>query len=229
MKLSVIIPVYNEQQTIEEILTRVQAVPLEKEIIVVDDGSTDGTRAILKKLACKDSCWTNLKILIQEENKGKGAAIRSGLKVATGEVIAIQDADLEYNPEDYLRLIQPIVSGKARVVYGSRFLTRNYFPPLNWLANKFLTFLVNVFYGSHLTDMETCYKVFCRQIIKDLYLKSNRFEIEVELTCKFLLAGIRIYEIPITYTSRRPAHGKKIGWTDGLMALWCILKYRFCS
>jgi len=229
MKLSVIIPVYNEQQTIEEILTRVQAVPLEKEIIVVDDGSTDATRAILKKLAGKDSSWTNVKVLIQEENKGKGAAIRSGLKETTGEVIAIQDADLEYNPADYLRLVQPIATGKARVVYGSRFLTDNYFSPLNRLANKFLTFLVNLLYGSHLTDMETCYKVFRREIIKDLHLESNRFEIEVELTCKFLLAGIRIYEIPISYTSRRRAHGKKIGWTDGLMAVWYILKYRFCS
>lgn len=223
MKISIIIPVYNEKETILRVLQRVQAVPLEKEIIVIDDGSTDGTGEVLRRLHGQG----NIRVIFQEKNRGKGAAVRRGLKEVSGEIVAIQDADLEYNPEDYLHLVEPILKGQSRVVYGSRFLGRNAFPPVSFLANKFLTFLVNIFYGGKLTDMETCYKVFRREAIVPLSLRSERFEIEVEVTCKLLLKKEFIYELPIHYQCRSFFHGKKIGWIDGLKALWAILKYRF--
>jgi glycosyltransferase involved in cell wall biosynthesis len=224
MKLSVIIPVYNEAQTIAEVIRRVLAVPLDKEIIVVDDGSSDGTVEILHQLS------RQRQILMHESrvNLGKGAAVRIGLTYASGEIIIIQDADLELDPNEYGRLMQPILEGRTRVVYGSRFLgTNREIPLITLAANKFLVLLTNLLYDSELTDMETAYKVFSAQVLKDITLRCMRFELEPEITAKLLKNGDRILELPISYQPRTVQGGKKIGWRDGLKAVTTLFKYRF--
>lgn len=221
MKLSVIIPVYNEVETIGETITRVKRVDIEKEIIVVDDCSTDGTRELLKKAS-------DIKLDFHECNMGKGMAIRSALGLATGDIIVIQDADLEYNPDDYHILIEPIITGKADVVYGSRFLKSK--PKMrlgNYIANRVLAIASNILFGSHITDEATCYKAFRADLIKNLPLTCRRFEFCPEVTAKILRSGVRIAEVPIRYTARNWAQGKKIGWWDGVVALWTLIKYRF--
>jgi len=227
LKLSVIMPVYNEKATIREILNRVRAVDvgMEKEIIVVDDGSTDGTRDILREEEAKG----DIRVIYHEANKGKGAAVRTGIQHAQGDIILIQDADLEYDPREYPKLLEPILEGRASVVYGSRFLGGPRKAMLFWHAvgNKLLTFVTNILFDSILSDMETCYKVFKADLIKSIPLHSNRFEIEPEITAKVLKRGYRIYEVPISYTGREYHEGKKISWKDGITALWTLLKYRF--
>lgn len=218
MKLSVIVPVYNERGHIEDIIAAVKAVPLDKEIIVVDDFSTDGTRHCLKGKH-------GITVILHDSNMGKGAAIRSGLKVATGDLVIIQDADLEYSPLDYTRLLIPIKDGKARVVYGSRFLGNGEFLTASYYANRMLTLLTNLLFDSRLTDMETCYKLVERRLLQSLGLRSSRFEIEPEITCKILKKKERIIEVPITYRGRR--RGKKIGPKDGVQAVWNLLKWKF--
>ena len=227
MKLSVVIPVYNEELTIKEIIDRVLAVPIDKEIIVVDDGSTDRTPEILK--GSKDKVTIVYNSLI---NIGKGAAIRIGFEQVKGDIVIIQDADLELDPSEYPRIIEPIMEGKADVVYGSRFLGkrgRKETSLLNYLANKLLAFLTNLLYGSHLTDMETAYKCFRVDVIKRMRLKSLGFEIEPELTAKTLRLGYKIYEVPISYHPRRIEEGKKIGFMDGIKAVYYLFEYRFCK
>ncbi len=212
MKLSVIMPVYNESKTIREIINRVRQVDIEKEIIIVDDCSTDGTREVLKTVDSQNQ----IKIIYHEKNMGKGAAIRTGLKEATGDVVVIQDADLEYDPGDYKNLIKPILEGRADVVYGSRFLNlRRITLPLHYIANKILNLLTNLLYGGCLTDMETCYKMFRINAIKGIDIKSDRFNFEPEITAKILKRGYKIYEVPIFYKSRNYSEGKKIGLKDG--------------
>ncbi|RME70275.1 MAG: glycosyltransferase family 2 protein [Chloroflexi bacterium] len=224
MKLSVIIPVYNEETTISEVIDKVRAVslPLEKEIIVVDDGSNDHTADILKG---REQDVTV--VHYSRVNLGKGVAIRIGLTYVTGDIVIIQDADLELNPEEYQRLITPILNNETNVVYGSRFLhPANKIPRKTLWANKFLVWYTNLLYGSHLTDMETAYKVFRAEIIKNIPLTSHRFEIEPEITAKLLLLKQHIKEIPIEYNPRTPDEGKKIKWHDGILALWTLSKYR---
>ncbi|MFZ1947450.1 MAG: glycosyltransferase family 2 protein [bacterium] len=223
MKISIIIPVYNEKATIFEILARVEALPLEKEIIIVDDGSTDGTRDLLASVGPDRA-----RVVLHPRNVGKGAAIRTGLGLASGDVITIQDADLEYDPRDLLTLLRPVVDGKASVVYGSRFTgeRRNMFF-WHWVGNRFLTLVTDILYDTTLSDMETCYKMFKADVIKPINLKCRRFEFEVEITAKVLKAGHRIYEVPISYAGREFHEGKKITWRDGLVALWYLFKYRF--
>jgi len=222
--LSVIMPVYNEQETLAEILARVRAVDLEKEIVVVDDGSTDGTRDVLREEEKKG----DLKVFYHQVNKGKGAAVRTGLEHASGSFIIIQDADLEYDPCDYPKLLQPILEGQAEVVYGSRFLVfRETMFFLQALGNKFLTLLTNLLYGTALSDMETCYKAFRAEVIKSIPLRSRRFEFEPEITAKLLKRGYRIHEVPISYQGREYHEGKKLTWRDGVTALWTLIKYRF--
>ncbi len=224
MKLSVIMPVYNEVGTIEEIIRRVKAVDIDKEIVIVDDGSTDGTREYLQKIS--DPL---IGVFFQEKNMGKGAAVRTGVAEATGDVIVIQDADLEYNPQEYHQLIKPILDGRADVVYGSRFRGSAIRVHLFWhsLGNKILTLFSNMFTNLNLTDMEVCYKMFRAQVIKNIRLRSNRFGFEPEVTAKVARMGCRIYEIPISYAGRDYSEGKKIGWKDALVAFCCILRYRF--
>lgn len=230
MKLSIIIPVYNERQTIGEVIERVCSVDLgdiEREIVVADDGSTDGTAEIIERQ--RELHPFIIKVHTSLINLGKGAAIRFGLEYATGDVILIQDADLELNPQEYTRLLEPILYQGAQVVYGSRFLNRpSNIPMRTVLANRFLTALTNLLYGSHLTDMETAYKVFTRQAIRSIRLRCVGFDIEPELTAKFLLAGYRIYEVPISYNPRTEDEGKKIRWIDGVEAVYTLLKCRFC-
>lgn len=224
MKLSVIVPVYNERETVREILERVRAVGVEKEIIVVDDGSTDGTRDILRE----EEGRGDVRVIYHPQNRGKGAAIRTGLEHATGDVVLIQDADLEYDPRDYPRLLQPILEGRAEVVYGSRFRGRCE-SMLFWhaLGNKLLTLATNLIYGAALSDMETCYKVFKAEVIKSIPLRARRFEFEPEVTAKLLKRGYHIHEVPISYSGRKHHEGKKITWRDGFTALWTLIKYRF--
>ncbi len=222
--LSVIMPVYNERQTLPEILTRVRAVDLRKEIVVVDDGSTDGTRDLLMEEGKKG----DLKIVYHQANQGKGAAVRTGLDHASGDFIIIQDADLEYDPCDYPKLLQPLLEGQAQVVYGSRFLGSGetmFF--LQALGNRLLTLLTNVLYGTALSDMETCYKAFRAEVIQSIPLRSWRFELEPEITAKLLKRGYHIHEVPISYQGREYHEGKKLTWRDGITALWTLIKYRF--
>jgi glycosyltransferase involved in cell wall biosynthesis len=226
LRLSVVIPVFNESRTLAEIIRRVRAVPIAKEIILVDDGSTDGTRELLAAMADEP----DLRIFYHEANRGKGAALRTGFANATGDIVIVQDADLEYDPSDYHRLIEPIVQDKAHVVYGSRFLTHDARRVLSFwhaLGNRVLTMLSNMFTNLSLTDMETCYKVFRRDIIKAIAprLRQNGFGIEPELTARVARGGYRIYEVGIAYEARSRREGKKIGWRDAVKTLWCIVRY----
>lgn len=234
MTLSIIIPVYNEEKTVQEIIKQVMDVSLStginKEIIVVNDGSTDRTRKILNTIKNR-----KIKILHHSQNKGKGAAVRTGFGAATGEILIIQDADLEYNPNDFVKLLKPILINKARVVYGTRLKDyklklagRNKTVlPTHLIANKVLTSLTNILYGSSLTDMETCYKLFITDVIRGLNLKSNKFDIEPEITAKILKNKIDIFEVPIKVNPRTHKEGKKISWKDGFSALVALIKYRF--
>jgi len=222
--LSVVMPVFNERETIEEIIPRVLAVPVRTELIVVDDGSTDGTRDILSSLAKKHA----FKLIFQPKNAGKGAALRRGFEEVTGDLVAIQDADLEYSPEEFPDLISLICEGRADVVYGSRFLGRHrVFLFTHYAGNRLLTLITNVLYNTMLTDMETCYKVMRTEVLRSFKLHSNGFGIEPELTAKIFKRGYRVYEVPITYDGRGYEEGKKITWRDGVVALWVLLKYRF--
>jgi glycosyltransferase involved in cell wall biosynthesis len=223
MKLSIIIPVFNEKPTLMELLSRVERLDLDKEIILVDDGSTDGSKEVLESIPPERA-----RTVLHGVNRGKGAAIRSAVPLATGDVIVIQDADLEYDPNDLLKLLKPIRDGKAHVVYGSRFTgeRKNMFF-WHWVGNRFLTLVTNILFDTTLSDMETCYKMFRSDIIKDIDLKSRRFEVEVEITAKILKRGYRIYEVPISYAGREFHEGKKITWRDGITALWNLIKYRF--
>ncbi len=237
--LSVVIPAYNEKGSIHEILRRVRAVPIRKEIVVVDDCSTDGTREILRELEQRDG---DLKVVFHERNQGKGAALRTGFRHATGQIIIVQDADLEYDPAQYTQLIQPIIEDQADVVFGSRFIGETHRVLYFWhsLANKFLTLLSNTFTNLNLTDMEVCYKVFRREVIQGIQLKSDRFGFEPEVTAKVARftfpardgqpeRSCRIYEIPVSYHGRTYREGKKIGIKDGFQALYCILRYAFAD
>jgi glycosyltransferase involved in cell wall biosynthesis len=223
LKVSIIIPVYNEAATIREIVTRVRSSPINKEIVIVDDGSADGTRDILKQIDYPD-----VRIIMHGINQGKGMAIRTGLKYATGDYVLIQDADLEYDPADYEALLRPILRGKAQVVYGSRFLGEHK-AMLFWhsVGNRLLTLTTNIFYDSTLTDMETCYKLIPTDLIRSIRLRCRRFDFEPEITAKILKRGYRIYEVPISYAGREIHEGKKITWRDGVPALLTLIKYRF--
>jgi glycosyltransferase involved in cell wall biosynthesis len=225
MKLSVVIPVYNEAATIAALIGRVQAVDVPKEVIVVDDGSNDGTRQVLKEL---EGRYDNLRVILQLKNQGKGAALRVGFKQATGDFVLVQDADLEYDPTDYPVLLKPLIEGKADVVYGSRFLTTKEHRVLFFwhsVGNQVLTLISNMFTNLNLTDMETGFKVFRRDVIQSIKLEQNRFGFEPEITVKISRMKLRIYEVGISYSGRTYEEGKKIGWRDGIKALWCILKY----
>ncbi len=223
-KISILIPVYNEKDSLLELVKQVEDVDfgMEKEIILIDDCSTDGTKKIYSTIPHK--------VLYHQKNMGKGAALRTGLKAATGNIIIIQDADLEYNPQDYKPLVHLIVTDSADVVYGSRLAdSRNNgnFLLLSYLANKALTFLTRILYGVYMTDMETCYKAFRADFIKDIQIKSNRFDFEPEITAKILKKDARFLEVPITYNARQVHQGKKITWKDGVQAVWTLFKYRF--
>ncbi len=221
MKLSVIIPAYNELDTIEESIARVKRVRLETEIVVVDDCSTDGTRELLQKIP-------DIKLVPHACNMGKGMAIRTALEQVTGDIVIIQDADLEYDPEDFHAMVEPIISGKADVVYGSRFLQgRPKMNPANYLANRILAISASVLFGARITDEATCYKAFRADLIKGMNLTCRRFEFCPEVTAKALRSGFKIVEIPIRYTARTVEHGKKISAWDGFVALWTLIKYRF--
>lgn len=225
MRLSVIVPVYNEVKSIEEIIRRVQATRLADEIIIVDDGSTDGTRDLLAKM----DGHGGTRVLLHEKNLGKGAAVRTGINAAAGDVLLIQDADLEYDPREYPCLLQPIEEGLADVVYGSRFLGAPHRAILFWnmLANKLLTLLTNILYNNILTDMETGYKVFRREVVADMPLHARRFDFEPEFTAKVLKRKWRIYEVPISFHPRDYSEGKKIRTRDAFIAVWTLIKYRF--
>jgi glycosyltransferase involved in cell wall biosynthesis len=242
MKISVVIPVYNERAFIEEVLVRVQAAAVDKEIVIVDDNSTDGTRALLEELEKMRSeghsevliqngksllPLQNIQFLFQPRNRGKGSALRRGFEAATGDIVLVQDADLEYDPRDYGKLLEPILDGRADVVYGSRFLGGpqrvHYF--WHYCGNKFLTLLSDIFTNLKLTDMETCYKVFRREVLTGLTLTSDRFGFEPEFTAKIAKGDWRIYEVPISYAGRTYAEGKKITWKDGFSTLWYIVRF----
>jgi glycosyltransferase involved in cell wall biosynthesis len=225
MQLSVVIPVYNEKDTLREILRRVQATALATEILVVDDGSTDGTRQVLAEL----SPQPGLRVILHPGNMGKGAAVRTGIQNATGDVILIQDADLEYNPRDYPQLLKPLEDRMADAVYGSRFLGAPRRVTMFWhmLANQLLTLATNLLYNSILSDMETGYKVFRAEVIQNIRLRANRFDFEPEITAKLLKRRARIFEVPISFNPREYSEGKKIKLGDAFAAVWALLKYRF--
>jgi len=237
-------PVYNERATIGEILRRVQETPMRKEVLIVDDCSTDGTRQMLEGMAALQAKGESsapaldgddpvplcdLRFLFQPQNQGKGAALRRGFKEATGEIVLVQDADLEYDPRDYPKLLEPILDGRAEVVYGSRFLGGpqrvHYF--WHYVANKFLTLLSDISTNLKLTDMETCYKVFRKEVLQGIQIRSDRFGFEPEITAKIAKGNWRIYEVPISYAGRTYEEGKKITWKDGFQALWCIIRFKF--
>jgi glycosyltransferase involved in cell wall biosynthesis len=224
MNLSVVIPVYNEVEHIGEILKRVQATKLAKEIVVVDDASQDGTRALLQKLDGKKK----VRVILHERNQGKGAAVVTGLRAARGEVLLIQDADLEYDPRDYPTLLRPIEEGLADVVYGSRFLGAPHRVTMFWhlIANRLLTLITNILYNTILTDMETGYKVFRREVVDGMKIRAKRFDFEPEFTAKVLKRNYRIFEVPISFNPRDYSQGKKIGLRDAFEAVWTLLKYR---
>lgn len=223
--LSVVIPLYNEVDTIAQIIERVSAEPTDKEIIVVDDGSTDGSRELLERLAERDQ---QLRAFFHERNRGKGAALRTGFEAVCGEIVVIQDADLEYDPRDYKTLLEPILDGRADVVYGSRFLGGPHRVLLFWhyVGNVFLTTLSNMLTNLNLSDMETCYKAFRAEVLARVKFRSNRFTFEPEFTAKVAKRGCRIYEVPISYSGRTYAEGKKITWRDGVWTLWAIIRFR---
>ncbi len=226
MKLSIIIPAYNEIKTIKEIIKLVQKVKINKEIIVVDDGSKDGTREILKSLNNNE-----IKVIFHKKNQGKGAAIRTGIRFVTGNIVIIQDADLEYDPKDYYKLVKPILEGKAKVVYGSRLLNPKFKSgySLNLFATKLLTKMSNILYNANITDEPTCYKVFKTDVLKSINLKCKKFEFCPEVTAKVRKKGYGIYEVPINYYPRSIEEGKKINWKDGVQAIWTLIKYRFVN
>ena len=222
--LSVVMPVYNERPTVEEIVDRVLAVPVRIELIAIDDASTDGSRERLEALSKE----RGFRLLLQDRNRGKGAAVRRGIEAATGDVIVVQDADLEYSPEEYPDLLDLISKGKADAVFGSRFIGRHRcFLFTHYLANLFLNLVTNVLYNTTMTDMETCFKAVRADVLQSLDLKSDRFGIEPEITAKLFKRGARVYEVPITYEGRDYSEGKKITWRDGFPALWNLVKYRF--
>jgi len=227
LKLSIVIPIYNERETLETLVAKVNAVDYEKEIILIDDFSTDGTRELLKNFEGKE----NFQVLYHNRNQGKGAALRTGFSNVTGDIIIIQDADLEYNPADYPILIEPILDGRADVVYGSRFLGGPHRVLFFWhsIGNMFLTTLSNMFTNVNLTDMETGYKVFTKKVNDTLSFKCNRFGFEPEFTAKVAKNNFRIYEVPISYNGRDYSEGKKITWKDGFAAIWYIFKFRFTN
>jgi glycosyltransferase involved in cell wall biosynthesis len=222
--LTVIVPVYNERNTVAEILRRIRAVqlPLPLEVVVVDDGSTDGTDKVLSAL--QDS---TVRVVTHPANRGKGAAVRTALDTARGQLVLIQDADLEYDPDDWPRLLDPVLKGKAQVVYGSRFTgERRTMRPTQWIGNRLLTLSANVLYGSTLSDMETCYKLFDRTVLDGITIESDGFDFEPEITAKVLRQGHRIYEVPVSYTGREPSEGTKFDWRDGVHALTTLVRYR---
>ena len=224
-KLSVIVPVFNERNTVAEVIRRMRTVqlPLDREILIVDDGSDDGTRHVLSQVG--DS---TVRVILHDRNRGKGAAIRTALGHVRGDLVLIQDADLEYDPEDWPKLLAPAMKGRATVVYGSRFTgERRNMLILHWIGNRFLSLITNLLYNSTLSDMETCYKLFDRRVLDGITLHAERFEFEPEVTAKVLRQGIRIYEVPISYTGRELYEGKKITWRDGFSALRTLIKYRF--
>ncbi len=229
LTLSVIIPCFNEVHSIEEVLNRVEAVGLANEILIIDDGSTDGTREVLKQIETQQR--PNVRILYHDRNQGKGAAVVTGFAAASSDVFLIQDADFEYDPREYPLLMKPIEEGIAAVVYGSRFLggPRKAMNFWNMVANRSLTLATNILYNAILSDMETCYKVFRAEVVRDMVIHAKRFEFEPEVTAKVLKQGIRIYEVPISYNGREWHEGKKIKWTDAPIALWTLLKYRFVN
>ena len=224
-KLSVIVPIFNERNTVVEIMRRMRAVelPIDREFILVDDGSSDGTQQVLAQLG--DS---TVKVVKHAANRGKGAAIRTGLEHVTGDLVLIQDADLEYDPEDWPKLLAPVFRGKATVVYGSRFTgERRNMLFLHWMGNRMLSLTTNLLYNTTLSDMESCYKLFDRRVLDGVTIRSNRFDFEPEITAKVLRQGVRIYEVPISYTGREFDEGKKITWRDGFAALYALVKFRF--
>ncbi len=225
MKLTVVVPVYNEVANIREILKRIKATRLPTEIVVVDDGSTDGSRSLLAKVDGKQG----VRVILHEKNMGKGAAVRTGIEAARGDVVLIQDADLEYNPRDYPALLKPLRDGIADVVYGSRFLGGPRRAVMFWhmIANQLLTFMTNILYNTILSDMETGYKVFRRQVVSGMVLRAHRFDFEPEFTAKVLKRNYRIYEVPISFNPRDYSEGKKIKLQDAFIAVWTLLKYKF--
>ena len=228
MFLSIIIPIFNEKDTILELLNRIKKVGLKKEyeILMIDDGSTDGTREILEKIKNEK----NYKVIFKEKNSGKGESLKLGFKKAVGEYVIVQDADLEYDPKDYLKLLEEILKHKKTVVYGSRFMG-NYkdMSSLHYFGNQLLTFITNILFGVRLTDMETCYKLFPRELIQKLKLRASRFEFEPEVTAKIIKKGYKIVEVPISYAGRSHSEGKKITWKDGFSAIFSLVKYRFVN
>jgi len=225
MKISVVIPVYNEVTTIKEVISSVMAAPYDKEVIVIDDGSVDGTREILNELSSP-----GLQIISHERNRGKGAALRTGFGMATGDFVIIQDADLEYSPSDYPKLLKPLLDGRADVVYGSRFIGGDEHRTLffwHMVGNRLLTLFSNMLSNLNLTDMETCYKAFRREMLAQITIEEDRFGFEPEITAKMSKLGARIFEVGISYSGRTYSEGKKIGWQDGISAIRCIIKYNF--